>query len=160
MLAGLGGLLRYALDSSRREWVPLAEEVDFVQAYLAVERRRFPDRLAVRYDIDPAALEVPVPPMLLQPLVENAVRHGIAPSEAGGTITVRIAAAEGGLDVSVADTGVGAGAPASGDGAGIGLAHTDARLRRLYGPDAALHATPRSPGFEVRFRLPQSASAP
>ena len=149
----LGDLLRYALDSTDRAWVLLREEVDFAQAYLDLEARRFSDRLRVHYDVDPAVLDAPVPPMVLQPLVENAVKHGIGPSERGGTITLRIQQARSRLEVSVEDTGVGA--SVNGPRGGIGLANTSARLERLFGPEAALHTdtvTPR--GFRVWFSIP------
>ena len=82
-IAQLGELLRYSLDSGRRDLVPLADEVAFVRDYLALEQARMGDRLAVTLDVEPAALSARVPPMALQTLVENAVRHGVAPKPRG-----------------------------------------------------------------------------
>lgn len=165
MIAQLAGLLRRTLRRSGQDGglVPLRDEVRFAQAYLDLERRRFPDRLRVVYDVEEAALDALVPPMTLQPLVENAVRHGIAPSEAGGTVTLRVTRPNGCVRVSIEDTG--AGPPAAfdsealrsvnGSAGGIGLANTSARLERLFGPEAALHAAARAPhGFGVWFSLP------
>ncbi len=160
MIADLAGLLRYALDGSAHDRVPLREEVHFAQAYLALESRRFSDRLRLDYDVDPGseALDTPVPPMLLQPLVENAVRHGIAPREDGGTITLRVARSDGRLEVCVADTGAGASSdPLTTETGGVGLKNTNARLKHTFGLKAALHATPQEPhGFKVWFSIPMN----
>jgi len=163
MIARLAGLMRYALDSSTRDAVPLREEIDFAERYLALEAHRFSDRLeaSVEVTVDDATLDTPVPPMVLQPLVENALRHGIAPSEAGGAVTLRVSAADGRVRVRVADTGVGpdADAPLSADGDGMGLANTSARLTRMHGRDAALQTAENDPtGFVVWFSLPQNGT--
>ena len=157
MIARLAEMLRYALDSSKRDWVPLGEDLHFAQAYLDLEAHRFPDRLEVRYEVDPEVLEAPVPPILLQPLVENAIKHGIAPGEQRGTITLRIAGTNGRVHVSVEDTGRGANGrayAAPGPG-GIGLGNTEARLRHLFGPAFTFEAGPQQPhGFKVSFSIP------
>ncbi len=157
MIARLAEMLRYALDSAKRDQVPLGEDLRFVRAYLDLEAHRFPDRLDVRYEVDPEVLETPVPPILLQPLVENAIKHGIALDEQCGTITLRIAGADGRVHVSVEDTGRGANgrAPAAPAPGGIGLSNTEARLRHLFGPDLAFEAGPQQPrGFKVSFSIP------
>jgi signal transduction histidine kinase len=164
MIAKLAGLMRYALDSAERDRVSLQEEVGFVRRYLALERHRFSDRLEARVEIEAEddALDTPVPPMVLQPLVENALRHGIARSEAGGRVTVRVTERDDRLRVRVEDTGVGPDteAPLSTDSDGTGLANTSARLERTYGPDAALHTAPNKPsGFAVWFSIPQNGTA-
>ena len=84
----LAEVFRYALESTRREWVSLEEEVRFLQAYLDIERARFGERLRHHWSLEPAAAKIPIVPMLLQPLVENAVRHGIAPALQGGDLWV------------------------------------------------------------------------
>jgi LytS/YehU family sensor histidine kinase len=99
--------------------------------------------------------------MILQPLVENALRHGIAPSEDGGTVRVRVADREERLRVRVEDTGVGPDTPAplSSESEGTGLANTSTRLERTYGPEAALHTDENTPtGFRVWFSLPRNGS--
>jgi sensor histidine kinase YesM len=154
VIAQFADLLRYAMDSSKRDWVSLREELDCAKTFLSIETRRLGDRLRVEYEVDEKALETVVPPLILQPLVENAVRHGIEPSEQGGTITICIAAGDDALTVSVRDTGVGLNA-ASSTGEGIGLKNTDARLQKLYGERAALWTkSPAEGGFEAGFTIP------
>jgi two-component system LytT family sensor kinase len=166
MIAKLSDMMRYALDASDRTLVSLREEVNFVRRYLDLERHRFSDRLeaTVEIDAEEAALDTPVPPMVLQPLVENALRHGIAPSEEGGSVTVEVTAANDRLDVQVADTGVGPDEEdplASSDDDSTGLANTSTRLERTYGPDAALHTAENDPtGFKVAFSIPRNGVAP
>ena len=159
MIARLSELLRYALAGTQRNTVSLRDEVQFAEAYLELEAHRFSDRLQVTVDVrvNDAALDAPVPPMVLQPLVENAVKHGIAPSETGGTVTVRIAPDGERIQVTVIDTGVG---PDTDEplaaSTGLGLTNTDQRLRRTFGPEAALHAAPHKPqGFAVWFSIPR-----
>jgi two-component system LytT family sensor kinase len=154
VIAQFADLLRYAMDSSKKEWVSLRQEVDCAKSFLAIEARRLGDRLQLRYDVDEKSLELMVPPLILQALVENAVRHGIEPSEEGGTIALRIAGENDALSVSVHDSGVGFNA-ASSTGEGIGLKNTDARLRKLYGEQAGLWTkSPPEGGFEVGFTIP------
>lgn len=161
MIAELAGMMRYALDSSSQEWVSLGEEITFVERYLDLERHRFSDRLSAEVDVPEQEdiRETPVPPMVLQPLVENALRHGIAPSENGGTIRVRISQTDDTIDVQVDDTGVGPDRtdPLSAESNGVGLANTSARLKRVYGPAAALQTAPNRPrGFSVWFSIPKN----
>ena len=164
MIAKLSGMMRYALDGSDRDHVPLRDEIDFTHRYLGLERHRFSDRLeaSVEVDADEDALDTPVPPMVLQALVENALRHGIAPSEEGGTVTVEVTAENDRLDVRVEDTGVGPGDedPLSVSDDSTGLANTDTRLQHTYGPDAALHTAENDPtGFTVWFSIPREDTA-
>lgn len=165
MIAKLAGLMRYALDSADRDLVSLREEVDFVRQYLDLEGHRFSDRLEAHVEIDAPedTLETPVPPMVLQPLVENALKHGIAPSEAGGTVTVRVMTTNDHLRVSVEDTGVGAETehPLSLSQNGTGLTNTSIRLEHTYGPDAVLQTASKEPsGFAVWFSIPLDDSPP
>ncbi len=163
MIAKLAGLMRYALDSSDKALVPLREEIDFTRRYLDLESHRFSDRLEARVevDVDEETLETPVPPMVLQPLVENALRHGIAPSESGGTVAVRVTPDNGRLQVRVEDTGVGPEVddPLSASENGTGLANTSTRLQHTYTPNAALHTAPNEPtGFSVWFSVPRNGT--
>jgi two-component system LytT family sensor kinase len=165
MIAKLAGLMRYALDSADRDRVSLREEIDFVRRYLALERHRFSDRLEATVDVELAddALETPVPPMVLQPLVENALRHGIAPSEEGGRVAVRVSENGNRIRVRVEDTGVGPGsdAPLSEAEGGTGLVNTSTRLEHTYGPDAALQTASNDPsGFAVWFSIPKNGTVP
>lgn len=141
-LSALGELLRASLRHGEGGDVPLAEELDLVEAYLDVERIRLGDRLDVELDAEPGVLDAPLPALLLLPLVENAIKHGIAPRPEGGRLCVRAASADGTLILSVQDDGPGfpeavlaGGAVTSGDG-GIGLTNTRSRVEALYGPDA------------------------
>lgn len=161
MIADLAHLLRHALDSTNADRVPLRDELAMARAYLDLEARRFSDRLSVTYAFDPTdeALDTPVPPMILQPLVENAIKHGIAPRADGGTVTLAVEGSGETLRVCVEDTGAG---PDNGEaptpdanGSGVGLSNTAQRLIHAFGPDADLHTEALTPhGFRVWFILP------
>lgn len=156
-LEHFASLLRYVLDVNRErsEEVPLEEELGFVRTYLALERLRLGDRLQVEEEIDPDALECLVLGFSLQPLVENAIRHGIAPRS--GRTTLRIAAHLEGdqLVLEVADDGSGADGPAVAEASGVGLSAVRQRLETRWGNQARLEivTAPRS-GFLVRLVLP------
>jgi signal transduction histidine kinase len=135
MLVRLGDLLRLTLDSAGTHEVPLHQELDFVRPYLEIQQARFGDRLAVRLDVAPEARLARVPNLILQPLVENAIRHGIAPRPRGGRVEVRARRRDGMLRLEVCDDGPGL--PEAGRGRfreGVGLTNTRARLQQLYGP--------------------------
>ncbi len=153
MIARLGQLLRHALADGGGHEVPLEEELQIARAYLDIEQARFEDRLRVRWSVDPSTHAARVPSLILQPLVENAVRHGIAPRAAAGTIEIAAERRDGTLLLSVRDDGVGlaAGAPRE----GVGLANTRARLHQLYGARQSLELT-GGPGAGtcVRVSLP------
>ncbi|HJU86693.1 MAG TPA: ATP-binding protein, partial [Gemmatimonadota bacterium] len=139
--------------------VTLLRELETLQLYLDIERERFSDRLRIELDVRPDVLEARVPSLLLQPLVENAVRHGIAPLQRGGRITVSAAHEAERLSLTVEDDGAGArgqGAPRE----GVGLRNTRARLERLY-PDThdLTIDRPTAGGFRVRIRIPFSTAA-
>ncbi len=136
MIAGLSELLRRALDSADEQEVPLREELKFAELYLDIQLVRFSDRLTVRTDIAPETLDALVPNMILQPLVENAVRHGVSPCETPGTISINAYRSGHMLHLEVSDDGPGL---QSGwrieESGGIGLANTVERLKRLYGSE-------------------------
>jgi two-component sensor histidine kinase len=129
--AGLGALLRRMLDEARDQEVSLRQELDFIRSYLEIEQLRFPDRLTVEIDSPPEMLEAMVPQFILQPLVENAIRHGIAPHRTAGTIGITAEPAGSHLRLTVRDDG--AGLPAERPPFGVGLSNTRARLAGLYG---------------------------
>jgi two-component system, LytTR family, sensor kinase len=135
MLGGLSDLLRRSLTSLRVELVSLDEELDFIARYLDIETTRFPDRLSVTMDVTPDARRARVPNMLLQPIVENAIEHGIAPRVNGGRITIHASVAARQLRIEVRDDGVGLHEPSSREGFGVGLSNVRKRLAQLY-PDA------------------------
>lgn len=132
MIAGLSELLRLALDRSDAQEVPLREELDFLERYLEIERVRFRDRLRVETAVDPEAMSVPVPNLVLQPLVENAVRHGIARSASAGLVRIEAAREGDALRIRVIDDGPGP-SPGVSTADGVGLRNTRARLAQLYG---------------------------
>jgi two-component system LytT family sensor kinase len=130
VLVRLCAMLRKTLDSSEKHEVTLREELELVEAYLEIERIRFSNRFAFRIDVPDDALDARVPPLILQPLVENAVRHGIARRIAAGRIDVVAARRNGRLQLTVRDDGPGV---AAGARDGIGLSNTRARLQEQYG---------------------------
>ena len=151
-IAELAHLLRYTLDSNRHTTVPLADELDFAKAYLALEQHRFSDRLQVDIDADLAALEAHVPPMLVQPLVENALVHGIAPLEAGGTVALRIRAVKDTIEVEVQNDKRPNYTPTR--VSGIGQANTKARLLGVFGEGASLNTEETTTQYTATLRFP------
>jgi two-component system LytT family sensor kinase len=134
MIRKLGELLRLSLDRTRGPEVRLQQEVEFVERYLDIEHVRFEDRLQVRFEIDPETLHALVPAFVLQPLVENAVHHAVAPRE-GGRVEIAARRDQGWLRLAVTDDGPGLKA---GSTEGVGLANTRSRLEHLYGDSDAL----------------------
>ena len=152
MVARLGELLRSTLDNAGTQEVSLRQELDFIQPYLEIEQARLGPRLSVRLDIDPAVMDALVPNLVLQPLVENAVRHGVAAHAGPGVIEIRACRRGESLHLCVCDNG---GGLSSNYQEGVGLSNTRARLRQLYGPahTLALENLPAG-GLEVRLTLP------
>ena len=158
MLSRVSDFLRLTLTAPIRDEVALADEVDYVRQYLEIERVRFGDRLRVEIDIEADAWEAAVPAFVLQPLIENAVRHAIAPREAGGAIAIEGGRSGDALRVSIVDDGPGVRDESRSNGNGrIGLANTRDRLRQLYGDRGRLELA-NAPGggtratIEVPFR--------
>jgi two-component system LytT family sensor kinase len=161
-LERFAGLLRYTLDAKRTETedVPLAQEWAFVRDYLALERIRLGERLRVVEDVDPAALDCPVPAFTLQPLVENAIRHAVAPRARGACVTVALEWVKGALELRVEDDGPGADPSALAGAAGMGLRVVRQRLETRYAGGARMQVrTAPGDGFAVCVRLPVAVGA-
>jgi len=159
VVAGLGDLLRRMLEGAAQQEVPLKQELAFIRGYLDIEQVRFRDRLVVTLEVESGVLDAKVPYLILQPLVENALRHGIAPHSSAGHLTVLGRRSGERLELVVRDDGPGVGLGTDGkDGTarpGIGLANTRARLTRLYGDDYALEVgNLPGGGVEARVALP------
>jgi LytS/YehU family sensor histidine kinase len=153
MIEQLADIFRYALASTRRDLVPLGEEVDFVRSYLAIEQARFESRLRIELDVPEECRGVRIPPMTLQPLVENAIRHGIGRSVSGGTVSIAAQGHENGVRIVVADRS-GEKSLAASNGEGIGLENVRARLEGLAG--ARLDVTAIAGGTAVTIEVPLS----
>ncbi len=136
MLARLSDLLRGVLEEVEAQEVPLRRELEYLQLYLSIEEVRFQDRLRVEVFVEPEALDAAVPHLGLQPIVENAIRHGIGRRSAAGRLQISAARVNGNLEIQVRDDGPGL--PPGGESPGIGLMNTRARLRQLYGDAATL----------------------
>ena len=132
MIARLSDLLRLTLENMGVQEVRLAQELEFLEGYLEIERMRFPDRLQVRMHIAPQTLDARAPYLILQPLVENAIRHGIAPRSTPGTVEIRSECKNDRLILEVRDDGPGI-SPSQAPKDGVGISSTRARLEGLYG---------------------------
>lgn len=153
MIVGLADLLRLALDSQRAQTVPLEQELGFLDKYLSIEQVRFPDRLRVVRNIDPASMKASVPNLILQPLVENAICHGLAPRAEPGTVEIHARVVRDRLELEVCDDGLGFPKGWSVDQSrGVGLTNTRARLAQLYGAAQSFEIAER-PGGGVRVLL-------
>jgi signal transduction histidine kinase len=157
LMGQLGNLLRASLTHASRPLVTLGEELTFLDDYLAIESARFEERMTVRVHVEDDLLDTPVPSFLLQPIVENAIRHGIAPRLAGGGVEVSATRTGSTLTLRVRDNGVGlpAGWQLPRDG-GVGLKNVAARLEHLYGAAATLRIEPAAGGgVDVQIVLPR-----
>ena len=155
MVLNLAHVFRFALNTSRREEVALGEEADFLAAYLEVERMRFDDRLSYKLRIPQALRDLRIPPMLIQPLVENAVLHGITMKPGGGRVEVSALLDRGRLRIRVADDGLGFD-PAGvtpGEGTGFGLESVRARVELLSGPGHWRISSAPGAGTVVEFEV-------
>ena len=162
----LAEMFRYVLNDSERGLVPLEEELSFVDGYLAIEQARFGERLRVTRQVAPEALSVPIPSLILQPLVENAVRHGRGDNGSVDLI-IRVQPHGDEVVIAIADQGPGMpplspcppeGVPAvrrAGEGEGLGLRNVDERLRKTYGPEYGLDIRDNEPhGAVVTVKIP------
>ncbi|QHI34854.1 Sensor histidine kinase YehU [Kordia antarctica] len=152
MIAELSDLFRYQLKASREDFVTLEEELDFVKKYLKLEQRRFEDRLKINIDVSDDLLTRKIPPMILQPLVENSVKHGISPLVEGGIIDIIIKEKEDTLIFEINDTGVGIANKEHIFELGVGLGNTQKRLQKMY--NSTLTFSDNVPtGLKVYFEL-------
>ena len=154
MVTGLSELLRFSLGTASEPEVRLERELEVLRHYLDIQLVRFPDRLSVRFDIDPIAREAMVPSLLLQPLVENAIKHGITPRVAAGHLQISVRRQNDTLQLAVTDDGVGTRStkPLA---EGVGLGNARARLASLYGDQHRFEAGPRpGGGFDVTIEIP------
>ena len=163
LLETFADLFRYAFDAADAAPVPLRDEIDFTRGYLRIEHARFGDRLRVAWDIDPETLVVRVPGLILQPLIENAVGHGIAPRAGGGRIDVSAELEGPALRIDVVDDGVGLSDAGEGlirDGHGLG--NIARRIETSYGGRATLElsAAPGGAGARARLILPAAPALP
>ena len=158
MIARLGDFLRLTLENSGAQEVSLQEELEFLKCYLEIERIRFQDRLTVHMEIEPQTLDARLPNLILQPIVENAIRHGISPRTSAGRIEIEARRLNGALQVQVTDNGPGLSSDSNTGTivkAGVGLANTQARLKQLYGDQHRLDlANAASGGLTVILEIP------
>ena len=159
IIAQLSALLRLAIERTGRQELPLDEEIDFIRRYLEIEQVRFGEKLRLDFSLDPAALDAAVPNLILQPLVENAIKHGISRRTRPGTVRLAVRRVEGRLQLEVVDDGPD-GSPVEREAGehrpgGIGLSNTRARLEKIYGTDYHMEMTPRPEGgMRVFLDLP------
>ena len=157
MISRLSDLLRLTFDRSGAAGVPLKEELEFLQKYLEIEQIRFQDRLSVHFDIDPETLDTDVPRMILQPLVENAIKHGIGPRSGQGLIQITTKKRDEKIWIEVHDNGVGLSGNARARFTnGVGLSNTRARLECLYGANQRLDFTESEGGLSVQLLIPSA----
>ncbi len=157
MVNRLSNFLRYSLDSDPMQKVTLAQEVIALKLYLEIEQVRFEDRLQLDFEIEPAAEKALIPSLILQPLVENAIKYAIAQSEEGGTIRLNARVFAGEVRPEVADDGPGIADPhhPQSTSGGVGLTNTRDRLREMYGDDHNFALENLSPGgLKVCIRIP------
>ena len=158
MVGSLSQFLRTTLEVSAKNEVPLRTELEFIDHYLEIQQTRFGDRLRIRREIEATVMDALVPPLILQPLVENAVRYGIEPREEGGTLTLQASRRGDVLCLKIWDDGGGfSGGRLLSAGNGVGLANTKARLQELYGDRHRFKLTAGEPhgacaSMEIPFR--------
>jgi len=160
-VTGLSEFLRYTLDQDPMKRVTVAQEVEALNLYLDIEKLRFGDRLTIIYRIEPPALQALMPSLLLQPLIENAIKYAVAPSERGGTITITGALVDQQLRLSVSDDGPGlADFGRLENGRGVGIRNTRERLQVLYGSRGRVDLVDAKPGLSVQLAFPAEFNQP
>ena len=154
MITQLSEIFRYAMDSYGNQLVDLERELKFVDNYIKIQKVRFEERLNYVKEIHPDCMNVKIPPMILQPMVENAVKYGIGPKDEGGTIKLVIKPIVGGgtyFEVSDDGLGVNATKVLDGSSSGIGIKNSDTRLRNFFGPISGLKVKATEQGYKVSF---------
>jgi LytS/YehU family sensor histidine kinase len=155
MIAELSDFMRRVLEDSARQEVPLAEEMEFTQRYLAIQKVRFVERLQLSVEVPSELLLAQVPTLILQPMVENAIKHGIAKRAQGGAVRISASRCDGTLTLAVYNDGPGLPASWGTDRPGIGISNMRTRLRSLYGDEFKLKLENQAPGgVEVSVSVP------
>jgi two-component system, LytTR family, sensor kinase len=156
VITQLSDIFRYALDSHGDQMVRLIQELDFIDNYIRIQQVRFGDRLKFVKQVDFSCLNVQIPPMILQPLVENSVKYGIAPKDDGGTIVLTVKRFNNMIFFEVKDDGLGSNAKKVMDGSssGVGINNTDQRLKSIFGPGSGLRIRSNEWGYSVSFFIP------
>lgn len=157
VISQLSTVIRYTLDTGENRFVPLTDELDFIDNYLKIQQVRFSENFEVEKNIDPTCLGMDIPPMVMQPLVENAIKYGVGQAERKGKIWININRHQDYTLFEIADNGPGINASKVMDGqssTGIGNQNTDKRLRNIYGENSGLQIEAREDGFSVKFQIP------
>ena len=152
MIADLSDLFRYQLKASQKDLIPLRDEINFIKQYLKLEKRRFEERLIVEYNISEDLLDELIPPMILQPLVENSIKHGISPLIEGGKISIKVRNRSNKIYFEIIDTGIGIKDNSEIFEKGVGLANTRLRLKKIYDSDIQVESN-ESKGLKVSFSI-------
>jgi two-component system, LytTR family, sensor kinase len=159
-VTGLSEFLRYTLDQDPMKKVTVAQEVDALNLYLNIEKLRFGPRLTIEFAIDANASTMLMPSLLLQPLIENAIKYAVSPREQGGTIRIGGHVTGGMLQLEVADNGPGmVDASRLTNGRGVGVRNTRERLQVLYGDRGVVHVANTEPGLRVALTFPAESGA-
>lgn len=158
VISQLSDILRYALESGKHQTVPLSDELQFIDSFLAIQLVRFDNSFEFVKEIDQALLNMPIPPMVLQPLIENAVKYGVGQLEGKGFIKLLITQKQKRIYIEVSDNGPGKNAQTiqGHTSTGIGLQNTNKRLQNLYGTSAQLQIEASENGFKVGFYIPKT----
>jgi two-component system, LytTR family, sensor kinase len=149
----LADIFRYFLNAGKT-YLPLGKELKIIRAYLDIEHLRLGDRLQTEVVAPEDLLETPIPVLSIQPLVENAIKHGVARKPGGGKVRLEVTRENGVVRVAVSDTGGGFDAASETQGHGLGLANVEQRLKLCYGPDFGLTIRSSESGSEVSFAIP------
>ncbi len=153
MISQLSSVFRYALETSTDQLIVLRSELKFIDNYIKIQKVRFEERLSYETVVEESCMDINIPPMVLQPLVENSVKYGIGPKDDGGTIRLTVKEIAGGIYFEVLDDGLGVNAVKVHDGnsTGIGLKNSNQRLQSIYGSSSELKIKASEDGYKVSF---------